>query len=104
MRPVTQQRAIQLEREAGYSVCPLTVEVAYGPRSILAGEDRISVYKCAKDFGPARGGIQSANGLSAAGTPCSLDFAVDECPIYKTHGHLLPVVYPELRAPNPTIS
>lgn len=96
MKPVTQQRAMELEFEVRYSVCPLTVEVIYPPRSFLAGEDRLSGYRCAKDFGPARGGIQSPNGLPEARTPCSLDFAVKNCPVYKTHGHLLPVVYPEL--------
>lgn len=101
MKPITHQRARELEFEVRYSVCPLTVEVTHPPRSFLAGEDRLTGYKCAKDFGPARGGVQSTNGLSEARTPCSLEFAVG-CPVYKTHAHLLAVVYPELIAENPS--
>lgn len=102
MKPITQLRAKQLEFEVRYCACPLTVEVTHPPRSFLAGEDRLLGYKCAKDFGPAKGGIQSTNGLSEARTPCSLDFAVEKCAVYKTHGHLMPVVYPEIGYPNPS--
>ena len=103
MKPINQVRRAQLEIEARRPVCPLTVEVSYAPRSLLACEEGLSGYKCAKDLGPARGGVQGENEKSAARTPCSLDFAVNECPVYKTHGHLLLIVYPELGAPNPSI-
>lgn len=93
MRPVTQQRRVELEREAGRPVCQLTVETTTRPRSFLAGEETNLVYLCAKDFGPAR---QNANGRSTAEIPCSLDYAVNDCLVYKTHGSFLPIVYPEL--------
>ncbi len=91
MKPVNQQRKSQLEREVGFLVCPLTVERTV-TRSFLAGEDGTNLYKCAKDFGPARGGL-SAIGTSIALAPCSMDFA-SNCQLYQTYGHLVAIVYP----------
>ena len=93
MKPVTQQRKSQLEREVGFVVCPLTVERIV-TRGFLANEESSSRYKCAKDHGPARGGL-SAGDKTIALAPCSMKFA-ENCPIYKTYGHLLAIVYPEL--------
>ena len=93
MKPVTQERKSQLEREVGFIICPLTVERTV-TRSFLAGEDGTNLYKCSKDHGPARGGL-SASDKSIALAPCSMDFA-EKCPIYQAYGHLIAIVYPEL--------
>ena len=93
MKPVNLQRKIELEREVGFVVCPLTIEKTV-TRSFLAGEDGTNLYKCAKDFGPARGGLSAAEKTIAL-VPCSMDFA-ENCPIYKAYGHLVAIVYPEL--------
>ena len=79
MKPINQQRKSQLEREVGFVICPLTIERTV-KSSFLAGEEGTNLYKCAKDFGPARGGLSSSD-KSIALAPCSTDYA-STCPIY----------------------
>lgn len=102
MKPITIQRRVQLERELGFAVCPLTIEIEGDlARSILADDrEQKNRYKCAKDYGSARGGRQSALVYGVAVTPCSMEYAAN-CPIYKTHRHLVAVVYPYLGEPTP---
>ena len=101
MKPVTKERRIQLEEQLGFSICPLTVEhrVELNP-GIFANENTVIVYLCGKDFESARGGKPLNGSGSAAVTPCSMDYA-ESCESHSRYGHLLAIVYPELRYQKP---
>ena len=66
-------------------VCPfITVKhsIHYGIY-LLAGDDEYS-YLCHLNGGPAMGGQQRNSIPGGANTPCSLEYAVEQCSLYKT--------------------
>ena len=95
MKPVNVGRKEELEKKFG-PICSLTIEcIVDGKLGIFSDQTQITVYRCAKDNDKARGGPQSELVPSASRMPCSQEYAAN-CPSFKTHGHLLTVVYKDL--------
>ncbi len=95
LKPLTLFERMALERRLSNQLCPMNmmVEGEYARSSLASDFVPTCRYKCAKDYGPARGGIASIVDSTSSLTPCTREFA-NGCEVYARFGHLL-YVFPE---------
>lgn len=93
MKPINEERKTFLEGKFGIEICPFNVEKFIDrpkefseERANSSNLDRIEAYRCYINGQPAIENIVRLFGYSLSLVPCSIEFAVHNCPLYRKYG------------------